>query len=43
VRQTKSRVTLEEGKGVVFNLNVYSTGAAIASVVVKAEALLAGK
>lgn len=40
VRRTESRVTLEQGKGVNFNLYVYSTGSAINSVVIKAEAML---
>lgn len=40
VRRTESRVTLEDGKGLNFNLNVYSTGSSINSVVVKAEAIL---
>lgn len=40
VRRTESRVTLEEGKGLNFNLNVYSSGSSINSVVVKAEAIL---
>jgi len=40
VRRTESRVTLEQGKSLVFNLNVYSTGDPISSVVIKAEAML---
>lgn len=39
-RRTESRVTLEQGKGLNFNLYVYSTGSAINSVVIKAEAML---
>jgi len=40
VRRTESRVTLEQGKGLIFNLYVYSTGSAINSVVIKSEAML---
>lgn len=40
VRRTENRVTLEQGKGLIFNLNVFSTGSAISSVVIKAEAML---
>ena len=40
LRRTESRVTLEQGKGLIFNLNIYSTGSAISSVVIKAEAML---
>jgi len=40
VRRTESRVTLEKGKGLIFNLYVYSTGSAINSVIIKAEAML---
>jgi YD repeat-containing protein len=40
VRRTESRVTLIKEKGLVFNLNVYSTGNPIESVVIKGEAML---
>lgn len=40
IRRTESRVTLEQGKSVNFNLYVYSTGSVINSVVIKAEAML---
>jgi LysM repeat protein len=40
IRRSESRVTLEQGKGVNFNLYVYSTGSEINSVVIKAEAIL---
>lgn len=43
IRRTESRVTLEQGKGLIFNLNVYSTGSAISSVVIKVEAMLANQ
>jgi LysM repeat protein len=43
VRRTESRVTLEHGKNLIFNLNVYSSASEISSVVVKAEALLVNK
>ena len=43
VRRTESRVTLEQGKGLIFHLNVYSTGSAISSVIIKAEAVLVSK
>ncbi len=40
VRRTESRVTIEQDKGLPFNLNVYSTGSEISSVKIKAEAML---
>jgi YD repeat-containing protein len=40
VRRTESRVTLIKDERLVFNLNVYSTGNPIDSVVLKAEAIL---
>ena len=43
IRRTESRVTLEQGKSLIFNLNVYSTGSAISSVVIKVEAMLANQ
>ena len=40
MRRAENPVTLEQGKGVNFNLHVYSTGSTIDTVVIKAEALL---
>ena len=40
IRRIENRVTLEQGKGVNFNLYVYSTSGVINSVIIKAEAIL---
>ena len=40
IRRVENRVTLDEGKGLNFNLYVYSTGGVINSVIIKAEAIL---
>ena len=40
MRRVENRVTLDEGKGLNFNLYVYSTGGVINSVIIKAEAIL---
>ncbi|HUV15714.1 MAG TPA: LysM domain-containing protein [Pelolinea sp.] len=39
VRRLKNRISLETGNDVDFNLNLYSMGAAISHVIIKAEAL----
>ena len=39
IRRMENRVTLEQGKGVKFNLYVYSSGGVINSVTIKAEAM----
>ena len=40
IRRIENRVTLEQGKGVNFNLYVYSTSGVIDSVIIKSEAIL---
>jgi len=40
IRRTENRVTLDEGKGLNFNLFVYSSGGVINSVIIMAEAIL---
>ena len=40
IRRIENRVTLEQGKGVNFNLYVYSTSGVINSVIIKSEAIL---
>lgn len=40
MRRVENRVTLDEGKGLNFNMYVYSTGGEINSVIIKAEAIL---
>ena len=40
MRRAENRVTLAEGKGLNFDLYVYSTGGVINSVIIKAEAIL---
>jgi len=40
LRRVENRVTLDEGKGLNFNLYVYSTNGVINSVIIKAEAIL---
>ncbi len=40
MRRVENRVSLEEGKGLNFDLYVYSTGGVINSVIIKAEAIL---
>jgi LysM repeat protein len=40
LRRVENRVTLEEGKGLNFNLYVYSASGVINSVIIKAEAIL---